>query len=341
MAFVGGSGCAAVGQRWCSGGNRSGCCTVRRGASFGGRSKRVATRGMQMVDGKEKKNAAGAAKEIAVSMDDEINEDIKNASASTSNKMLDTPDYKGYSMRTRLREETEAPFRKVRLFVYSASAASAALGGFVSLTRVIAALSGVQGTQPLDETIPNVLIDLGVVLAAVVLIRIDNAAGRKRLDRLSRGAALAKLKVENTDTGVVNKLSAFRLNQRPVLVCGDADTVNTVMADAFPLRRKLAERDVILVPFVTGSNAADDAVFDSWEAGPWLARPVGKEEWGLWFKQELDNAKLTFSKVRGTAMVIIVRKDGRVGARSMGPPMWQKLIEELDALPQKDRFGRP
>lgn len=60
---------------------------------------------------------------------------------------------KQYTMRTRLREEIEAPFRKARMFVYAGSAASAGVGAFISTLRVIAALSGVSGVQPLNETV--------------------------------------------------------------------------------------------------------------------------------------------------------------------------------------------
>lgn len=63
-----------------------------------------------------------------------------------------------YSQATRLREETEAPFRKARMFVFGASAASAGVGGLVAASRVIAAAVGVRGVQPLDETLPNVCV---------------------------------------------------------------------------------------------------------------------------------------------------------------------------------------
>lgn len=58
-----------------------------------------------------------------------------------------------YSQRARLREETEAPFRKARMFVYAGSTASAGVGAFIAGLRIIAALIGVSGTQPLNETV--------------------------------------------------------------------------------------------------------------------------------------------------------------------------------------------
>jgi len=67
-----------------------------------------------------------------------------------------------YSQATRLREETEAPFRKARMFVFGASAASAGVGSLVAASRVVAAAVGVRGVQPLDETLPNVRFGVGV-----------------------------------------------------------------------------------------------------------------------------------------------------------------------------------
>lgn len=45
-----------------------------------------------------------------------------------------------YSFKQILREETESPFRKVRVFVYASLLAAAGLGSFFSLTSIIKAL---------------------------------------------------------------------------------------------------------------------------------------------------------------------------------------------------------
>lgn len=58
-----------------------------------------------------------------------------------------------YSQQARLREETEAPFRKVRMFVLAGSAASAGVGAFIAGMRVFAGLAGIAGVQPLAETV--------------------------------------------------------------------------------------------------------------------------------------------------------------------------------------------
>ncbi|KAA8496780.1 Protein LOW PSII ACCUMULATION 1, chloroplastic [Porphyridium purpureum] len=318
----------------------------------------MAKNGFGAQDEEEKDARASAAGAGTVQKDAEDKKDEGGARPALFEPNLefeddpdDPRDQEGYTLRARLREETEAPFRKVRLFLYYASAASASVGGFISGARVIAGLSGVSGAQPLSETVPNTLIDLGVIAIAVLLIRLDNKAGKKRLDRLSRGAALAALKVEisrsgkarseESLSGKMTTLSSFRLYRRPVIVCGNADTVNAVLAQADPLKEELAQRDIIVIPYITGGG--DNAVLNSWSKGEWLATPVMREKWAAWFQKELELSKLKPSDVRDKALVLYTRKDGRVGGRTIGMPNWNKMIEGIDNLPKSgmDRLGRP
>jgi len=79
-----------------------------------------------------------------------------------------------YSLRTRLREETEAPFRKARMFVYGGSAVSAGVGAFIAGLRVLAAFIGLSGVQPLNETVRN-----GITQCTLMLM--ENSSGLIRL----------------------------------------------------------------------------------------------------------------------------------------------------------------
>lgn len=80
---------------------------------------------------------------------DDLLSDVKSAPQGSE----PPPPKRQYSFRTRLREETEAPFRKARMFLFAGSAVSAGVGAFIAALRVIAALAGVPGTQPLNETV--------------------------------------------------------------------------------------------------------------------------------------------------------------------------------------------
>lgn len=85
--------------------------------------------------------------------------DIPEKTQPQPSKLQSSSSSQRYSLRTRLREEIEAPFRKARMFVYFGSAASAGVGAFISGLRVIAALSGISGVQPLSETVRSYHLD--------------------------------------------------------------------------------------------------------------------------------------------------------------------------------------
>jgi Low psii accumulation1 / Rep27 len=65
---------------------------------------------------------------------------------------------------TRLRAEAKAPYRGVRQFFYIALGGSAVLGGFVFLMKAIAG-------EDLERTLPNLLLQVGVVAVIVWLWR--------------------------------------------------------------------------------------------------------------------------------------------------------------------------
>ena len=69
-----------------------------------------------------------------------------------------------YSQSSRLREEVEAPFAKVRLFVWPALMAGAAIATYFAGTSLLAEAVGAR------EPAPDSLVNLGVDLAAVAAI---------------------------------------------------------------------------------------------------------------------------------------------------------------------------
>lgn len=242
-----------------------------------------------------------------------------------------------YSLRTRLREEIEAPFRKARMFVYFGSAASAGVGAFISTLRVIAAVSGISGVQPLNETIPNVAVDLGVIGLCAFLLRREAKAGEKRLERMSRGARIAKLRLEDVATRQVVTLKGVRGSKRIVVVAGRADAVKDAMKGAFPAREELEESSLRVVPLITEES---DEVSSEEVLRGWRFVPFAQEDWMNWFAEEREISKKRL-KDNDDVLVIVIRLDGKVGARSVGPPMWSKLIEEVKRLPPKDQYGKP
>ena len=138
-----------------------------------------------------------------------------------------------YSQSSRLREEVEAPFAKVRLFVWPALMAGAAIATYFAGTSLLAEAVGAR------EPAPDSLVNLGVDLAAVAAIgtvwRRDLQARDSRLKRLSAGAAMAALRVElgGDAAGVCSPTSG----------AGRTSTVNCRAASSSsPRRRRCSPR---------------------------------------------------------------------------------------------------
>jgi hypothetical protein len=75
-------------------------------------------------------------------------------------------DENGFTQKQILKEETEAPFRKVRVFLIIALLAAAGVGTLVSLTKVLAITAGARQLLDGDETYQN----FGINLAGIPVL---------------------------------------------------------------------------------------------------------------------------------------------------------------------------
>jgi hypothetical protein len=235
-----------------------------------------------------------------------------------------------YSLRTRLREETSAPFRKVRQFVYLGSAASAAVGGFISALRVVAGLSGVRGTQPLSETFVNVGVDAAAVAFFAYLWTREQQAGTQRLERMRRGAKIAALLVEEPVTGKVVKLAHFRGHGRVVIVAAPTARLVACMAEAESVKAELAECQILVVPLEIKGESESVGGYRAVARGSWVARPLNDADWQDWLASERELSSRS-SLSDDDVFVVVLRNTGKVGSRTIGSPDWSKLAADAGA----------
>lgn len=247
-----------------------------------------------------------------------------------------------YTLRTRLREETEAPFRKARMFVYAGSALSAGVGAFISSLRVLSAMMGTRGVQPLSETVPNVLIDGAVIALCGILLWREGKAGETRLERMSRGARIAALRIEDVATGLVVFLKDVRGSKRVVVVAGSRTAVTECVGKADALKADLQQAGLLVMPCVLDDDAGRADFRKEFVALGWRFFPFAMDEWLAWLQMEREvmQSRLSASDDDGV-FVIVVRLDGKVGARSVGAPSWPRLLQEVSKLPPKDQYGKP
>lgn len=177
-------------------------------------------------------------------------------------------------------------------------------------------------------------VNLTVVALCAALLRFENKAGERRLERMSRGARIASLRIEDSVTRQIVRLKDLRGKTRVVLVAGASDNVVETMKSAEPLKDNLSKSNLLIVPFISGED-------ENVNVRNWRMQSYGKDEWSRWYESEREVAKARLSGKPDDVLVVIVRLDGKVGARSVGVPMWPKLIEEIAGLPQRDQYGKP
>lgn len=224
------------------------------------------------------------------------------------------PEPQTYSLQTRLREEVDAPFRKVRQFVYLGAGMSAAVGGFVSALRIIASYAGVRGTQPLSETSVNVGVDVAAAAVCYTLWSAEQAAGARRLERLRRGARIAALGIEDAVTGERKRISGLRGEARVVIVCAGSEAMADVVKEVREIGDELKACRLAFVPFVTDGEQAVG-----------FPKPVGVGDWKDWLDSEREMAGRGGVEDDNKVFVVVLKLNGKVISRSIGPPAWNAI----------------
>lgn len=199
--------------------------------------------------------------------------------------------------------------------------------------RVIAGLSGVSGTQPLSETLVNVGVDVAAVAFFAFLWSREQAAGAARLERMRRGARIAALTVSEPVTGKVVALGRFRGESRVIIVAAPRAALGASLEGAAAVKKELLASDIIVVPLeiegAGGGGGGDDAEGPAPERtrGSWVARPVNEPDWQAWLASEREESGRA-APSDDDIFVVSIKKNGRVLARTIGPPSWSKLTRD-------------
>lgn len=197
--------------------------------------------------------------------------------------------------------------------------------------RVIANLSGVSGTQPLSETLVNVGVDVAAVAFFAFLWSREQAAGASRLERMRRGARIAALTVSEPVTGKVVPLGRFRKESRVIIVAAPRAALGASLEGAAAVKKELRAADIIVVPLeIEGAGGAEDVgdgPAPEGTRGSWVARPVNEPEWQAWLASEREESGRS-ALSDDDIFVVSIKKNGRVLARTIGPPSWSKLTRD-------------
>lgn len=159
-----------------------------------------------------------------------------------------------------LKEETESPFRKVRLFLSVGLGAAAGLGSLLNLISLLTITSGVKEGN-IDEVIGNLAVNLGGIPVIAYVVKQDLDSQKSALTRIQKGGKLAglKIKIDGDEGPLIVKLSDLRrgrgINKKVVIVAAPSDLLNKSLTSSFQESRNLRSNDLIVVPVAVNKKA--------------------------------------------------------------------------------------
>jgi hypothetical protein len=271
----------------------------------------------------------------------------------------------GYTVKQRLREEVESPFRTVRLLFFGVSTASAFLALYFSATAVLKANMGLPGAAPIEDSLQSCAINIVAAIVCSGLTYRDYQAGQTNLSRIAKGGALASLKVVQPTAGTtVTSLADYRRNARVLIAAGGPEYIRTLarslnsdqLADTNNLPERLEQVEVIVVPVLLEGDATrvgntleawqsttaqeGDRNFDIATSNSIAVFPTGVSEWYEYLGSEIETAKTQGFDVMEKGFTITVKKNGRILRRATGQPQWSGLIETMEVM-DGSKFGMP
>mmetsp|Transcript_4400 Transcript_4400/g.7255 ORF Transcript_4400/g.7255 Transcript_4400/m.7255 type:complete len:308 (+) Transcript_4400:2-925(+) len=228
--------------------------------------------------------------------------------------------------RVGLRAEAEAPWRTVRIVLFSFSVVSASLGFLISLPQLAGALGGAPNALSLEQVGTNLGINGSVIGLFLFLLKRDFQARDKQLARLSREEVLSKCKIQLAN-GKVLQLASVQGSARVVLIAGTPSQVQSNLDAAEPFKVELCRRGVLVIPLPIYEDAAGPSDLGTLASEDlrWKAHPVQMEAWKKWFETQLSFGKATSER----GLYVSLRKDGRVRGSGKGCPPWEVLVAQL------------
>ena len=210
----------------------------------------------------------------------------------------------------------------------------------------------------------NLAIDFGAVTAFALLAKFDLDKQRELDDNVQtkiaktkqrkiaqkdlqvREQQLGTLKLEirvgsdRIQTASVRELQAGA-RQHLIVIIGPRKACRDALIGANLLKMDFALSNVLVVPYETDRDAMDAEVrptgtgfgdsLPTYEAQPYVARPVAGDGWDDWCQAEMADAVAQNGPQTATeGIAIVVENTGKVMRRGIGKVPWRQMVEQLD-----------
>mmetsp|Transcript_21142 Transcript_21142/g.27299 ORF Transcript_21142/g.27299 Transcript_21142/m.27299 type:complete len:392 (+) Transcript_21142:106-1281(+) len=223
-----------------------------------------------LVPQRQRQHAFSSTTSIAAASENTNKKNIPS-SADNDKDFLNEETFGGFTVKQRLREEVEFPFRSARLAFFGFSTVSALIASYFSLLNTLkAVIGGYSDALPLEECLQNDAINVGSVAVCAYLAFRDWNAGNANLNRIAKGGKLAQLVVEPAAAAAVDEdktrsstssisripLADYRRKYRVLICAGGPSYIQQLalslasdqLSDENNLPQQLVETDVMVVP---------------------------------------------------------------------------------------------
>lgn len=268
-------------------------------------------------------------------------------------------------MTSRLVKETIAPWRGLRLFLYFSAGSGAALGGFITLTGTLAALSGARTDVDLNTEFLNLAIDFGAVAVFALLAKFDfdkkdelderineRIEAKKAQKQIVKGMRKREeilgnllIDVQISTDGTRREAPIVELQrmarQHMILVIGNAKACKDALIGANLLKMDFTLSNVLVVPYDTGLGSVEAMTKPDGKSGfgdrpmyetqPYVAKPAG-DGWEEYIDLEVQDAikQSNNEAIDEEGIAIVVASNGKVIRRGVGKVPWRQMVEQLN-----------
>jgi len=240
-----------------------------------------------------------------------------------------------------LRTEVDDFGGQARFYLFGAFAVSGGIGLFFIVPRLLAIITGFQPAEYLDGSLQDLAINLSAALGFGFLFKQELDGQERRKRRRAEGGLIASAGVRMAEGGKRMALADLRFGRSaeprlPMICIGPRDFCQQCVETSRSYADRIESAEFLLVPVLTAKGSSDPAaalaaVKDAAQGLSYVAFPDEPAE--VWQDlQQIQASEVEYQGMDGSdGIVIVVKKNGRVGGRFLGLPDWKAFTGQVEA----------
>ena len=242
-----------------------------------------------------------------------------------------------------IQRSIQAPFRKIRFFLYFGLLGAAGIGSFISLVKLLAASTG-SSNDDVGAILPNLFVNLlGIPILSYLWNR-ELKAQNSKLERIQKGGSLAGLKVKVSvgEENLVVKLSDLRrdrgIEKRVILVVAPLESIKESLQSSLSASKSFMSNNILIIPLVIENSSPESFTLEaanlisllpsaSSEQLKYIGTPLVLSSWNAVLRREILTALKQQPNALEKGITIVIKNTGKVASRKFGVPIWDSNSE--------------